>query len=334
MNRHQGTSAAGIGRRIAAAAVAGLSLATVGLLAVPDRAEAVTCPPGTVQLGILCIRTNTPTTPPPTTPTTVAPPVTLPPVTVPPVVAPPPPAPAVSAADGARQLLSLANSERAKAGLGALAWRDDVAAIALAHSERMAATGDIFHSDGFFSASVKNLLNVVARGENVAYNGSIEGAHTRLMASSGHRANILDPKFSAAGIGVVRHADGRYFITQNFIQPAGAPRSTAPRPAAAPAAPKPAAPKPAAPKPAPTAAPTTAAPTTAAPATTTTDAPAPVVPDDAATLSLANAAPQVLTAVPASASTKVSIPLVTAAALLVLALMALACWLIPRQFRS
>lgn len=333
MRTHPSTTQAAVARRSIAVATAALALATLGMVARADRAEAFQCPPGTVQLGILCIR-NAPTTAPPapTTTTTAPPVVALPPVTVPPVVAPPA-APAVSVADGARRLMDLANAERAKAGLGALAWRDDVAAIALAHSERMAAAGDIFHSDTFFGATVKNLLNVVARGENVAYNGSIENAHSRLMASSGHRANILDPRFSVVGIGVVRHADGRYFITQDFIQPAGAPRSVAPRPAAT-TAPRAAAPKPAAPKPAPApAAPATVA-TAVAPAPTTTEVPAPVVPADAATLSLAGAAPEVFTAVPASASAKVSPALAAAAALLVVALMAIACWLIPRQFRS
>lgn len=332
MRMHQSTGGAAVARRSIAVAMAALALATLGMVARAERAEAFQCPPGTAQLGILCIRSAPTTAPPAPTPTTTAPPVAaLPPVTAPPVVAPPA-APAVSVADGARRLVDLANAERAKAGLGALAWRDDVAAIALAHSERMAAAGDIFHSDTFFGATVKNRLNVVARGENVAYNGSIDSAHSRLMASSGHRANIMDSRFSAVGIGVVRHADGRYFITQNFIQPAGAPRSVAPRPAAA-AAPRAAAPKPA-PKPAPAPAAPAAVATTLAPAPTTTEVPAPVVPADAATLSLAAAAPEVLTAVPASASGKVGPALAAAAALLVVALVAIACWLIPRQFRS
>ncbi|MFP5377551.1 MAG: CAP domain-containing protein, partial [Acidimicrobiia bacterium] len=238
---------------------------------------------------------------------------------------------AVSSADAARRLLDLANAERSKSGLGALAWRDDVATIALAHSQRMAQAGDIFHSDSFFGTAVKKLLNAVARGENVAYNGSIESAHSRLMASSGHRANILDARFSVAGFGVVRHADGRYFITQNFIQPAGAPASAAPRPVAAPA-PR-AAPRPAPAKPAPTPAPAPApAPTTTEPPAPTTEAP-PAVADNSATLSLAETAPEALTVTPA-ASSRAKLTLAAAGVLVMLAAMALACWAIPRRFRS
>lgn len=337
MKAHDGIRLGGAARRTAALALAALSLGAAGVLAAPGRAEAVQCPPGTVQLGILCVRDNSATTvPAPATTTTTAPPAPQPAAPVPPAVIPPPPppppAPAVSSADTARRLLELVNAERAKSGLGALAWRDDVAAIALAHSQRMAQAGDIFHSDSFFGAAVKKLLNAVARGENVAYNGSVESAHSRLMASSGHRANILDARFSVAGFGVVRHADGRYFITQNFIQPDGAPASAAPRPVAPPAA-KPAAAKPAAAKPAPTPAPAPApAPaTTEAPVPTTTE-PAPAVADDSATLSLAEDAPEALTATPAASSAKLT--LAAAGVLVTLAATALACWAIPRRFRS
>lgn len=332
MKTHDGIRLGGAARRTAVLALAALSLGAAGVLAAPGRAEAVQCPPGTVQLGILCVRSNSATTvPAPATTTPTAPSAPQPAAPVPPALTPPPPpAPAVSSADAARRLLDLTNAERAKNGLGALAWRDDVAAIALGHSQRMAQAGDIFHSDSFFGAAVKNLLNAVARGENVAYNGSVESAHSRLMASSGHRANILDARFSVAGFGVVRHADGRYFITQNFIQPAGAPASAAPRPVAPPA-PTRAKAKPAAAKPAPAPAPAPAPTTTEAPAPTTTEAP-PAVVDNSATLSLAEA-PEALTATPA-ASSRAKLTLAAAGVLVTLAAMALACWAIPRRFRS
>ena len=316
-----------IGAKPAAMALAALALAGAGTLATAPKADAIQCPPGTVALGILCIRSSTPATAPPqTTTTTAAPLLNLPPVTLPPLV-PPPPAGSISAPDAARRLLDLANAERARAGLGALASRGDVEAIALAHSERMAKTGDIFHSDSFFGATVKNLLNVVARGENVAYNGDIEAAHARLMASAGHRANILDGKFSVAGFGVVRAADGRYFITQNFIQPAGAPRSVAPvAPAAPKAAPRPAATKTAA-APAAVAAPVTTAapvvvaePPTTVPATTTP-------PDTTPTLSLADASPTVIAATGTPrGGPRLAVAIV---AMALLAVVSLGCWLVP-----
>jgi uncharacterized protein YkwD len=270
---------------------------------------------------------------PVTTPTTTAPivslpPVTLPPVTVPPVTIPPPPPAPVNSVDAARRLLDLTNAERQRAGLGALTPRDDLTAIAVAHSERMAQTGDIFHSTSFMSAAVKSLLNAGVRGENVAYNSDIDTAHARLMASAGHRANILDSRFSVAGFGVVRHGDGRWFITENFIQPLGAARTAvAPKPAPAPA-PKPAraapAPKPvAAPAPAPAPVP----PTTAAPAPAPVAAPPVVVPAPAPVVLQAG-----VTAAkhPAETASGLTGPLV-AGAVVLLGLTITACWMVPRQ---
>lgn len=170
-----------------------------------------------------------PTAPPVTVPPVTAPPVTTPPVTTPPVAAPPVPAPPVplpplpqtpqSVPEAAQRLLDMVNEERRRAGLKALQARDDVTDIALAHSIRMAHAGDIFHNGGYFTKAIRRSLRTVNRGENVAYNGSIESAHARLLRSPAHRANLLNRRFSVAGFAVVQAPDGRYFITQDFLQP-------------------------------------------------------------------------------------------------------------------
>ncbi|HUP69690.1 MAG TPA: CAP domain-containing protein [Acidimicrobiales bacterium] len=198
-------------------------------------ARAAECPPDRP----LCRLFATPTTAPLAAPVVTIPP--SPPVTIAP---PPPPAPAAprTAPEAAQRLLDLVNGERAKAGLGRLTSRDDVVTIALAHSQRMVAAGTIFHNDSYFTDSVRRQLNSQARGENVAQNTSVDDTHVRLMNSPGHRANILDPRFTVAGFAVVQATDGRYFTTQNFLQPAGAVATTAapaPRPSAAPAVARP-----------------------------------------------------------------------------------------------
>lgn len=235
-----------------------MALGAGALVGSAGPAAAVDCSPAMVLLR-LCGATVAPL---PTTTTTAPPPVSLPPVTLPPVTLPPvvtPPPATMSTVEAARHLFDLVNAERLKAGVGALTPRDDLTAIAVAHSERMAQSGDIFHSDSFMSAAVKSLLRAGVRGENVAYNGNIDNAHFRLMESAGHRANILDRRFSVAGIGVARHPDGRWFITENFIQPAGAPRSAAPVASRSAAPARPAAPSTTTAPPAPT---TPAVPTT------------------------------------------------------------------------
>jgi uncharacterized protein YkwD len=53
-------------------------------------------------------------------------------------------------------------------------------------------------------------------GENLALAQTLEIAHTNLMHSPGHRANILHPAFGRLGIGIV---DGGFYglmISQEF----------------------------------------------------------------------------------------------------------------------
>lgn len=52
-------------------------------------------------------------------------------------------------------------------------------------------------------------------GENIAYDSSIESAHSRLMNSPGHRANILQHDYTHIGVGVY-FANGHFYVTQLF----------------------------------------------------------------------------------------------------------------------
>jgi hypothetical protein len=226
-------------------------------------------------------------------------------------------------------MIELVNGERRNAGLGQLSTRDDITAVALAHSERMAHAGDIFHSDTYFGAAIKSLLGAGARGENVAVNMDVNDAHARLMGSPGHRANILDSRFSVVGVAVVRDATGRLFITQDFMQAAGAPRSPAPRPAAPPAS-RSAAPARAAARPAPT------PPPTAAPTTVPAPAPVPVI---ASTVPEAPSSSPVVHELDARVAASVQRPQLagevsgptTGVAVVMLVLAVSACWVVPRR---
>ena len=182
-------------------------------------------------------------------PTLPAVPATPEPV-VTPAPAPPPPVAPVAAGRSAvpaaaDRLLQLVNEARSGAGLGSLTVNSRAASIAAGHSMAMADRGDIYHNPSYLTAATRSSLGARALGENVAMNGSLEAAHQRLMASPGHRANILNGAFDAVGIAVVQNG-GTLFITQNFLDSAGAapsasaPKATA-RPAAAPTAPRPAA---------------------------------------------------------------------------------------------
>jgi hypothetical protein len=58
-------------------------------------------------------------------------------------------------------------------------------------------------------------LHLDRAGENVAYAGSVDRIQDVLMHSPPHHANLVDPGFNVAGIGVVRSGDLLY-VTQDF----------------------------------------------------------------------------------------------------------------------
>jgi len=118
-----------------------------------------------------------------------------------------------------QQLFDLVNHEREKAGLNKLEWNDQLAEAALAHSKLLAENRDLSHQ---FSGepllqervgATRLRFNSVA--ENVAAAPDIDTAHTALMKSPGHRANILHQDYNAIGISIVER-DHELFITQDF----------------------------------------------------------------------------------------------------------------------
>ncbi|MDP9389380.1 MAG: CAP domain-containing protein [Actinomycetota bacterium] len=146
----------------------------------------------------------------------------------------------------AARILQLVNKERSGAGLAALEPRAPIASIAARHSRSMAGRRDIWHNDAYFTASTRSSLQAKGLGENVAMNSSIDDAHRRLMASPGHRANILNGSFDAVGMAVVHDEQGTLYVTQNFVDSATGQAPSAPKAAAPvrPASPRVAAPAP------------------------------------------------------------------------------------------
>ncbi|HVM53321.1 MAG TPA: CAP domain-containing protein [Acidimicrobiales bacterium] len=153
----------------------------------------VTCP------GAGAPPTTTTTEPPPPTTTTTA-------------------RPAMTAEEAASRLLAKVNEERVSAALPVLVPRDDVSAIAKDWSASMARAGALSHNDAYFARGTRERLQARALGENVARAPSVDEAHRALMASAGHRANILDGRFKVIGIGAVR-SGGSWWLTQNFVEP-------------------------------------------------------------------------------------------------------------------
>ena len=151
--------------------------------------------------------------------------------TTPPEPQPEAPADHDVATDGqaVERLRSLIDADRRAHGLGALATRSPLSDVAVAHSRSMAERGELWHNDDLFSRATKDRLGLRLVGENVAANGSIDDAHRRLMASAGHRANLLSASFVQLGLGVARTGT-TWFITEVFATPSS---SGGPAPATA-----------------------------------------------------------------------------------------------------
>jgi len=112
------------------------------------------------------------------------------------------------------------NQERVTHGLRALEWNEHAADAARTHARLLAENGRLSHQFLGEAALPERLGTTGARftiaAENVARTEFIEDAHLALMASSGHRANILNTGYNAVGIGVVEDK-GRVYVTQDFI---------------------------------------------------------------------------------------------------------------------
>lgn len=128
---------------------------------------------------------------------------------------------AVARPDVERCFLDAINSARIESGRQTLTTADDVAPFARAHAAHMATSGGLFHSA---RDSVAEALPPGWRswGENVGWHShpdlpDCRPTHRAFMDSAEHRANILDPDYSAVAIGVFVDEDGELWTTHIFF---------------------------------------------------------------------------------------------------------------------
>lgn len=119
-----------------------------------------------------------------------------------------------------KQMLDLVNQERVKAGLKPLAPDPELTEVARKHSADMFARGYFAHDtpEGVTPFDRMRAANVrfLTAGENLALAPTIPVAHTGLMNSPGHRANILQPEFGRVGIGVMDGGMRGLMVSQEF----------------------------------------------------------------------------------------------------------------------
>ncbi|MEM1128560.1 MAG: CAP domain-containing protein [Bacteroidota bacterium] len=172
-----------------------------------------------------------------------------------PLVAPPSeaPPPSVDVERVAAQVHSLVNRVRTEAGQAPLAWCDDVAQVAQAHSTDMASGNYFSHTDqhgrsatdrgtvqGITCQRRSDTQLMEGLGENLFWTTQYdsyelashsavpmnvawkeadqiaEEAVTAWLKSPGHRANLLSALYTKQGIGVAIRPGVGVYITQNF----------------------------------------------------------------------------------------------------------------------
>jgi len=112
----------------------------------------------------------------------------------------------------AGELLGRLNAERIGNGVAPLRVDARLAASAAEQAGAMAGTGGLFHQD------LKDELDQgwSRVGENVGFGPNVPAVHRALVASPGHHANLVDPRYGRVGISVHTDDTGRLWVAQVF----------------------------------------------------------------------------------------------------------------------
>lgn len=118
------------------------------------------------------------------------------------------------------QMLDLINQERTSRGLRLLEADPELTEVARSHSADMFARGYFSHytpeGEDPFDRMRESGVRFRAAGENLAIAPTLQMAHTGLMNSPGHRANILRPAFGRVGIGIMSGGRRGIMVSQEF----------------------------------------------------------------------------------------------------------------------
>lgn len=128
-----------------------------------------------------------------------------------------------SDAEARARLVSRINALRAGFGLTAVAIDSELDAVAQPYAERMATENFFAHvaPDG---SDVRRRLKLAGypyrtAGENLGQASGPMAAHFGLEHSPGHRKNLLDPAYSAVGLGIAKNAQGQTVLVEVLAEP-------------------------------------------------------------------------------------------------------------------
>lgn len=114
------------------------------------------------------------------------------------------------------RLLYLVNLQRARRGLVKLRVGYCVDGYAERWAVNLLRKGYLYHQSLY---PILRNCHATLVGENIGYgNVSADRMMAMWMASAGHRANILNPRFRYIGLGAVRSSSGRWYAVQDFMR--------------------------------------------------------------------------------------------------------------------
>ncbi len=119
-----------------------------------------------------------------------------------------------------QQLLVLVNESRQRAGAARLTLDEGLSNAARLHAQAMIAAGQMSHQfDGERSLQQRiadsTSLQFDREAENVTFASDAEHSHEHFMLSPAHRANLLNPAYNVAGLGVLR-SGGQLYVVEVF----------------------------------------------------------------------------------------------------------------------
>ena len=124
---------------------------------------------------------------------------------------------AYSPAGEKNEILRLVNEERAKAGLSALEYRADAQSAADIRANEIVTVFEHTRPDGSSCFTVLDGIKKTAAGENIAeYYQTPAQVMDGWMNSPGHKANILNDKFTGLAVGIAESGGKKYWV-QIFV---------------------------------------------------------------------------------------------------------------------
>lgn len=122
------------------------------------------------------------------------------------------------------EVIRLANAERSKKGVPALAGNWQLSRVARYKSQDMINKNYFSHQSPTYGSPFDMMeafgMRFAAAGENIAMGQQTpQAVITAWMNSPGHRGNILSTSYSQIGVGLAKDKNGRCYWTQMFIRP-------------------------------------------------------------------------------------------------------------------